>query len=445
MKSKFEIFNNADNHISIIDSPMGTGKTEMAIQYINQSTPEQKFIVITPYLKEVERFINSCPDKNFVEPDARIGQGRKLTHFLELIRDEKNIVSTHSLFSNISDEIVHALQSVNYTLILDEVFDVVDKFDLFPEIGKHINKEDITRKDIFTLLEKDFISVEEDFRVTWNSDDYILSKYEPLRRLAERELLYLVNNTFLLWSFPVEVFRLGVFDKIFILTFKFEYQLQSHYYSYYDIVYKKFWINPNDDYSINETLVGNPHETEWINSIRPLISICDEKRLNRIGSLIMDVNNNVLKTSLSKTWYDKNVQLHRKLGNNMANFARHYAQSESTNDIMWTAFSEHKKSIKSTNGISAKNFVALNARATNEYGHKSVLLYPVNRYVNPFFVHFFRKRDIEVNEDGFALSEMLQWIWRSRIRKNKTIDIYIPSQRMRILLEQFLNNEEIGI
>ena len=39
----------------------------------------------------------------------------------------------------------------------------------------------------------------------------------------------------------------------------------------------------------------------------------------------------------------------------------------------------------------------------------------------------------------FALQEMLQWIWRSAIRDGKPIDLYIPSERMRSLLVEWLD------
>lgn len=64
--------------------------------------------------------------------------------------------------------------------------------------------------------------------------------------------------------------------------------------------------------------------------------------------------------------------------------------------------------------------------------------YVINRYLNPFYKHFFEQRDIEIDEDNYALSELLQWIWRSAIRNGEEINLYIPSQRMRELLEGFL-------
>ena len=60
--------------------------------------------------------------------------------------------------------------------------------------------------------------------------------------------------------------------------------------------------------------------------------------------------------------------------------------------------------------------------------------YLVNRYLNPVVKNFFKSRNVEVDEDGYALSEMLQFIWRSAIREYREINVYIPSSRMRDLL-----------
>ena len=43
-----------------------------------------------------------------------------------------------------------------------------------------------------------------------------------------------------------------------------------------------------------------------------------------------------------------------------------------------------------------------------------------------------------LNNDKIALAEMLQWIWRSQIRRGQPINIYIPSKRMRRLLMEWL-------
>ena len=53
---------------------------------------------------------------------------------------------------------------------------------------------------------------------------------------------------------------------------------------------------------------------------------------------------------------------------------------------------------------------------------------------------FFIDKNVTIDEDTWALSELLQWIFRSAIREHKEINIYIPSERMRNLLLEWLNS-----
>ena len=53
---------------------------------------------------------------------------------------------------------------------------------------------------------------------------------------------------------------------------------------------------------------------------------------------------------------------------------------------------------------------------------------------------FFIDKNVTIDEDTWALSELLQWVFRSAIREHKEINIYIPSKRMRELLLEWLNS-----
>ena len=44
-----------------------------------------------------------------------------------------------------------------------------------------------------------------------------------------------------------------------------------------------------------------------------------------------------------------------------------------------------------------------------------------------------------IEENKYALSYLIQWLFRSAIRDDKPINIYIPSRRMRELLISWLN------
>ena len=105
---------------------------------------------------------------------------------------------------------------------------------------------------------------------------------------------------------------------------------------------------------------------------------------------------------------------------------------------MWTTFKDYKSKL-SGSGYT-KGFVSLGTRATNDYADKSALAYCSNTFLNPMVKQFFHMHNVEVNENMYALSELIQWIWRSRIRQGLSIDLYIPSRRMRDLFINWLYN-----
>lgn len=63
------------------------------------------------------------------------------------------------------------------------------------------------------------------------------------------------------------------------------------------------------------------------------------------------------------------------------------------------------------------------------------MAYIANRFTQHYIKQFFKAHDVEINEDKLALAELVQWIWRSAIREEKDVQLYIPSERMRRLLK----------
>ena len=119
----------------------------------------------------------------------------------------------------------------------------------------------------------------------------------------------------------------------------------------------------------------------------------------------------------------------------MINYFQNIVKSKSKEN-MWSCFKDYKTKLKG-NGYT-KGFVSCNARATNDYRNKKNLAYVVNTFNNPMILKFFRAKNVEVDEDSYALSELIQWIFRSQLRDNKEINLYIPSSRMRTLLRMWL-------
>ncbi|HGO9415610.1 TPA: DEAD/DEAH box helicase family protein [Bacillus cereus] len=410
--------------INIIDSIMGSGKTSWAIQFMKNAPAYQKFIYITPFINEVERIITSV-NRNFHQPQADCKGETKLEDIKRLISEGKNIVSTHSLFRNINSEVIDLLDMENYTLILDEVMDVIEQVD-------------VSKDDLKMLTENEVIGVNQNGVVHWKQLDYRKGYFEKLRNLANSGNLMMYEDkgnepSALYWIFPVDIFK--CFEEVFILTYMFDGQIQRAYFDLFgqEYVYQSV-VKEGDNYKLapyvsfkNE---DRSHLKELINIY--YLSPKDKKDMNKMGNK----HNYFSVSDLKKK--TKNKDTKKVIRDNAYNFYRNKCNVPTT-EVMWTTFKEFKDSLAPM-GLK-EHFVSVNARATNQFQHKRTCIYLANIYTNPLIKHFFNKQGIQLNGDLFALSELLQWLFRSRIRTGKSIDVFIPSKRMRTLLEQYLNNE----
>lgn len=393
--------------IKVVDSIMGSGKTSWAIQHMNSS--DDKFIFITPYLDEVKRIRESCADKRFKEP-VNFGDGKQ-DNLHHLLSNNDNIASTHALFRMSTDVTRELISCGEYTLILDEVMDVIEQV--------HLKKNDL---DI--MLGQELVRIEDGFLI-WNEDKMnISSAYDDIKTMCLNKSLIVVNNTILMWNFPTNVF--SSFKEVYILTYKFYSQIQRYYYDLHDINYEYKTIEKiGDNYKLIEKDLKVKENVEHLSKN---INILSNDKINNIGEN---------EYSLSSTWFKKedNDDLIKLLQKNVYNYFINKVKAKSK-DILWTTFKDHKKKL-SGKGYS-KSFISCNIRATNEYSDKHYLAYCLNVFLNPIVSQFFINKGVKIDEEGYALSEMLQWIWRSAIRNNEEIYIYVPSSRMRRLLEEYL-------
>lgn len=401
-----------DCEVSVVDMMMGTGKTSSAINYIN-SHPEEKFIFITPYIDEVDRIIKFCPKLKFKQPRR---MPNKLTGIDYLIEKGENIASTHALFSLFDRRTIDLCRARNYTLIMDEVSKVVDTY--------KINKED------FNILKEKFVDIEEDGSLTWrNPNDDYNGKFYKEKRLCDIHGLSIYKGSILMWMFPIEAFN--AFRKIFILTYLFDAQVQRYYYDYYGLQYKKIYVAGNSQETYHFTDIEE--EKQIVNyDFRNIIHILENEKMNQIGDR---------ETDLSKSWYIRNENnfAMKQLKNNITNFFKNIRNTP-TGLNLWTSFKDFKQYLTG-NGY-GRSFIPTNSRATNKFKERISVAYPVNRFLDTCVKNFFIDNEIRIDEEGYALSEMIQWIWRSAIREGNEIWIYIPSSRMRRLLKKWI--EEIS-
>lgn len=393
--------------ITVVDSIMGSGKTTWAIDFINENQ-EKNFLYITPYLDETNR-LNEATNHRLIRPINK-GSG-KLDDISNLLQDQSDIASTHELFRRFDDKCKEALKLNDYILIVDETLTAVEPF-VFKE-----------KQDYEYLIKNNDIKIHSDGMVEWIGDD-LKTRFDDVKILSQNHCLFKCDKGFFLWQYPADIFRL--FKKIYILTYMFDGSLLKSYFDLHNFEYDTQSIAKTDDKYI---LVD--YYTPDKSKLKNLIHIYDNADLN---------NNFVQKiTNLSSTWFKdsrNNIKI-EQIKNNMYNYVTQKIGVKSK-DVMWTTY-KHSERKLSRNGY-AKGFISCNCRATNDYADKTCLMYALNCYPQVEIEKFFLNRNITLDRDKYATAEMLQWIWRSAIRKGQNINIYIPSHRMRGLLFDWLQN-----
>lgn len=396
--------------LKVVDAGCGVGKTTAMINYINQDKDNNKFLYITPFLTEVERVKTACKDKNFQEP-AELPT--KTEDLLRLVEKEYNIVSTHALFKKLTDRVLDLTQFNNYTLIIDEAADVLEEID-------------ITKNDLKTII-TEYTTIDDNNTVHWNewNNDYE-GRFEDYKNMIQMGGVKAHRSdtgevVSLVWAFPISIFE--SFKEVYILTYMFN--GQKAYYEYNNVNIINMYVK--DFQLTTEPQVYNYEEQ------KKLITVIEDEKLNSIG------NN---RGSLSMSWFSRNAKtaLMKQLQNNINNFFKNIVKGTPINQKLWTTFKEYSDIVKGKGYTNA--FVPINIRATNDYKDSTAVAYIANRYMKPTLKHFFEVEGIKVDEDAYALSELIQFIYRSAIRDGKPITVYIPSKRMRELFIDWINKKD---
>lgn len=407
-----------NNAIHIVDSVMGTGKTQACIAWMRQH-PEQKYLYVTPYLDECSRIQASAPELDFQQPQEN---KTKSADLLRLLSEEKNITTTHELLSLMKDSDVEYIKKFKYILFLDEELSCIENLS-------------IESADLDFLMKNNFVQVEQNTKeVRWTNPDNKKSKLiGHYKEDIQRKPHYLVKDNVLMWLFQLDVLK--AFESVYILTFLFSSSIMAG-----DLI--------NNDVSFDFCHVENGSFADGYKrvtqeekaSFKELIEIYEGSYNDNWHGKTRKKDERFL---MSQNWFGNRSNSGRvnQLRNNAYNFVRNKCKAHKE-DVLWTSYKDYAGALTSdklTYQSRKSNWLAWNTKATNQYSDRTVLVYLLNVFPNPLFKNYLENDNFKFNEDDYALSALLQWIWRSAIRNGKKVTIYIPAPRMRQLLTDWLN------
>ena len=391
--------------ITVVDARMGRGKSSAAIRYMKEHRWDKRFLYITPYLREVDRVCEQC---GFEQPGTDLNS--KSADLRKYLREGKHIAATHALFYLLDETALEIVRKKRYTLVIDENINIIGRF--------NISGNDLQ------VVTGQLADVGVDGRVRWRDPAYS-GAFSVYKRAADAGLLYQLDGALVKMLDPD---TLRAFEDVLMLTYLFGGQYQKAYLDYYGFKYRVVGVEEDGaGFRFSDTPDCPPPE-----AYGKLLTLCGNERMNGPGEE---------RCALSKSWYSRrgygSAEI-RTLRNGMRNFFQDMTGS-TREDRLWTCFKEDRdKLVDKRTGRYRSNFLQLGARATNDYRGRTNAAYMINRFADPNLKKFFGQRGCTVDEELFALSEMLQWIWRCAVRDGKPINLYIPSSRMRGLLTDWI-------
>lgn len=410
MLTESELNQKSNAIVQVIDASCGAGKTSWAIQHMN-ANPNKQFLFVTPFLDEVKRIQAECAELEFTAPSGE--NGTKAYDFRRLLATKRNIVCTHNLFLRADEVTIGLLRTSNHTLIIDEVMDV-------------IHQVNISYHDLRILKEKFFSIDEVSCRVSLTEDgkEY-KGRLQEYIDYARQGRLYCFGGTVLIWQFPPEVFTM--MEDMYLLTYLFGGQYQRYYFDYHKIPYNMAAVSGSRDTGLS-LVAHDPAKSDakFRTDIKNNVNIYTGKY------------NNAINYALTYSFYEKSTKKQILiLKKTLYNYYNYHLKGKATEN-MWTTFKEWEDDLK---GKGFKTcFVPHNARATNQYADRKNLAYPIERNLIPGLVGFLEAGGVKVDADLFAVSELIQWVCRSAIRNGESVNLFLPSLRMRNLLYRWIES-----
>ena len=407
----------------IIDRPCGYGKTTELIENLKINDTN---LIIVPYLTEVARVIEGAAKNGIeiVEPSLESDGLTKREHLLELVADRKNICTTHAMYPRLAEAAISGAFK-GYTVIVDEVVETVKPLSHNPSKGSwdklYVNKGFVTvdaeTGQVFPTQQ-------------WIDEHAVISDSLSLEiyNAAKSGTLYVHDSNTLVWALPKQLLNAG--KELLVYTYLSQGSLMV---SYLDRVGIQYQIDSVPEIEleylktakklITVKLMKNLTDLKFSYGGQKAITHSAAKKvartLNNLASRNMkDVpRNNIIVTSSKEAWFDG---------------------SKSFDDLEGTSRRAKAGKFAKGSGLFNVNWLPNTTRGSNRWSHCSHVIYLYDQFTSPAVKNWLGMSGEWQGE--YALSEMVQLIWRSRVRKGQPITVYFASQRMYDLFTNWLNS-----
>ena len=415
---RLELENNG-KVIEVLDSIMGSGKTTGIINWM-VNNPQNKYMYVSPLLTEVEeRIPSSCEILEFVSPNTNLHE-TKSAHLLQLLKKGKNVSFSHSLFTSLTKDHLYYIEKEGYVLVVDEEIDFISQY----------SGNDYNRQDMITLEQSGHIKINENDlgRVDWiwGEDQFAEgSSYAKMKRMCELQMLHCAKRDrgMIVTHLPLRLIVAA--KRCVVMTYMFRGSVMDSFMRMKGVTVKDFT------------------EVQLIKTEAQVKYEAAEKITLAETPSIRKIKHSPKKYRLSSSWYKESAT--REELKNVSNAILSACRKHSREDVVYTLpkglleSKDRKIRIRGYNMEECYLFCGI--KATNLYSHKTVMVHAFSRHPIQTLSAYLQDYGFPVDPDEFAISELVQWVWRSNIREGGKITLYIISKRMERLFKMWLDGE----
>lgn len=409
--------------VEVLDKIMGSGKSTSVLNWC-ESKPEQSFLYVTPLLSESEgRVVDACKVSKFTAPTTELHR-TKGEHLLDLLQSGSNASITHEMYGSLKQEHLNYIKENKYIVILDEEVSFIEPMTAY------------TVEDFKYLKSLNQIGAEEDGKLVWLNESSVCdnTKYTKLANMCRLGMIYQSkrSDNWFVTQLPIDLILCA--ERVIVITYLFKGSVM-------DSFIKLKGIEVVDFTEVDVVEDGKE-------KIRSLVEFVGDKQVYDWSG-----------EAFSSSWYKGATQNKLK---ELSKAIRSVAESckVKNGQMLWCTPSSvarpKRKSDKKVapaghsagtsdigeDGFAEGSFLPCSSRATNAYRNREVMVHCYNRFPHVTVSSFLQDYGATVDNNQFALSEFLQWLWRSRIRDGQPIRVCILSKRMRKLFQDWLKGED---
>lgn len=394
--------------ISFKDRPCGSGKTTEMIRSLD---PLNRYMIVVPFLSECNRVIAeaSIPISTPPEEDRK----PKGVWLAEAVANGDSIVCTHALFDQVD---LKKVDLSDYHVIIDEVFDCVDAVHGITDSAF----ERVYLGDGYATIDLATGKVVPTDK--WHSTALMVAptiRLDLYQKACNGCLFKVDGQGFFVSLVPPELFTSPA--SCTVLTYLAECSVMAGYLKRLGIPF-----HIDSDQKVSDAFKA---------SLKQRLSVYDIPALRTIAL------NHVAQERMKAAGAMKVAQALKNLKGRCMDAVKQANVMVSCNKEKWL---DHRG--KATGDFArdsrfiGANFVAKTTRGTNKYRHCSHAIYLNDLRLNPSVkVWLGWTKD---DEDAWAVSELVQWVMRCRLRDGDPATLYLASPRMLKLFQDWLGSVE---